>query len=188
MVYESRRGLSLSSAEIERHFPHLVPIILRHPLSFGVRLAFNEVLSGLGERRTGLFNGIETHHVRTECAAMALRAYVADRRLDRLVPGSDEEATREQVVEAWREIERERSAAMLWARSRRVLQEVVQEYRFERRRGSFSVTAHEAAGRIVARADATVANPLAYAGYIVEWAEREHRTWFWRCCRENHVL
>ncbi len=35
---------------------------------------------------------------------------------------------------------------------------------------------------------ATVADPLAYAGHIIEWAEREHLVWFWRCCREHHVL
>src|SRR5436309_14056498 len=118
MTYESRRGLSLSSAEVEQHFPHLVPIILRHPLQYGVRGALNERLAGLGEHRSGFFNGIESHHLRAEWATTLLREYVVTHRLDRLVPGSDEGATREQVAEAWCEIEREREAALLWARAK----------------------------------------------------------------------
>jgi hypothetical protein len=184
----SHHGLPLSSAKVEQFFPHLVPVIRRHPLQYSARGALNEKLAGLGEHRSGYFNAIERHHLRTECAAAALREYVAACRPDRLVPGSDEGSTPEQVAEAWCQIEREREAALRWAREKRVLQEVVQEYRFERRCGSFSMTAHEAAGRIVAKADATVATPLVWAGYIVEWAEREHRAWFWRCCRGHHVL
>jgi len=176
------------SAEIERSLPYVVPIIMRSHLDYGTRGALNEKLEGLGDRHRGQFNGVETHHMQTEWAACVLREYVTERRLHRLVPGSDEGATLDQVVAAWKEIEKDRQAALAWARAKGVLQEVVQEYRYERHRGSYSGTAHEAAGWLVAKLDATVANPLTRAGYLIEWAEREHRAWFWRCCRSHHVL
>ena len=69
-----------------------------------------------------------------------------------------------------------------------VLQEVVQEYRFSRRQGDCSNTAHENASGVVAKADPSIADPMNHAGVLIEWAEREHREWFWRCCRKHHVL
>jgi hypothetical protein len=33
-----------------------------------------------------------------------------------------------------------------------------------------------------------LADPLAAAMVLLEWMEREHRGWFWRCCRTDHVL
>jgi hypothetical protein len=151
MASASLEGLSLSSAETERLLPHAVPIIMRSHLDYAARGALNELLSTLGDRRCSAFNGIETHHLRTEWAASVLRENVTTRRLHRLVPRSDDRATQEQVVAVWKEIERDRAEALAWARSRSMLQTVVQEYRFERSRGAYSGMAHAAAGRLVAR-------------------------------------
>jgi hypothetical protein len=96
--------------------------------------------------------------------------------------------TPEQVAAAWIRIEQERQAILAWGRSTQMLRHVVQEYRFERHMGSRSSIAHEAAARLVAKADAAIADPLNYAGVLIEWAEREHRCWFWRGCRGDHVL
>src|SRR4051794_24800342 len=92
--------------------PSLHDGALRH----SIRGALNEKLASLGEHRSGYFNGIQRHHLRTECAAAALREYIMAHRLDRLVAGSDQGATPEQVAEAWCEIERDREAALRWAR------------------------------------------------------------------------
>lgn len=85
------------------------------------------------------------------------------------------------------EIEREKAIILDWGRRTRKLQEVVQEYRFSRRQGDDSQRAHENAARLVAT-DASVADPMNTARVLIEWAEREHRDWFWRCCRDHHVL
>ena len=69
-----------------------------------------------------------------------------------------------------------------------MLIEIVQTYRFERRQGAFSSAAHAAAARLVEKMDATIGNPLTYAGVCIEWAEREHRQWFWRCTRDHQLL
>jgi hypothetical protein len=96
--------------------------------------------------------------------------------------------TPEQVAAEWIRIEQERQTILAWGRSTRILRDVVQEYRFERHMGSRSSTAHEAAARLVAKADPSIADPLAYARVLIEWAERQHRCWFWRGCRGDHVL
>jgi hypothetical protein len=48
--------------------------------------------------------------------------------------------------------------------------------------------AHQEAGKVVMKSDPTIADPMNYAGVLIEWAEREHREWFWRCCRNGHSL
>ena len=82
----------------------------------------------------------------------------------------------------------EREAILAWARSTFMLQEIVQEYRFERRQGSYSSMAHIAAARLIERRHPAIGNTMTYAGVCIEWAEREHRDWFWRCCRNHHLL
>jgi hypothetical protein len=77
---------------------------------------------------------------------------------------------------------------LAWGRRDGRLQAVVQEYRFGRRQGDSSEQAYGCAARRVASLDASIADPLIYAGVLVQWMEREHRDWFWRCCRDHHVL
>jgi hypothetical protein len=31
-------------------------------------------------------------------------------------------------------------------------------------------------------------DPMTCAGVCIEWAEREHRQWFWRCTRDHQLL
>ena len=82
----------------------------------------------------------------------------------------------------------ERQAILAWGRAEKGrTMEVVQSYRFARRGGCYN-NAHEDAAKTVVALDATVADPKNYAGVLIEWAEREHRAWFWRCCGEHHVL
>lgn len=183
------RGMALSSAEIERLFPHDVRIIMRGCLDYRDRGSVNELLDRLGERRNGSFNGIEHHRfARPECAA-TFAAFVDRRALHRLVPDSSQKPSPEAVKAAWEAIERDRVTILAWTRERPTrLQNVVQEYRFERHRGAPSWPAHVAASKVVEAEDPTVTDPMNYAGVILEWAEREHREWFWRCCRRYHVL
>ena len=42
--------------------------------------------------------------------------------------------------------------------------------------------------KTVEKAHPTIADPLNYAGILIEWAERQNRDWFWRCCRDHHTL
>jgi len=96
--------------------------------------------------------------------------------------------TREEVAAEWGKIGAEREVVLEWGRVGSRLQDVVQMYRFWRREGAYSNTAHSHAAEVVENLDPTVDDPLFYAGVLIEWAEREHRTWFWRCCRNHHVL
>ena len=183
------RGVPLSSDEIERHFPHGMRIIMRGRLSFHERGALNVVIEGLGEHRNGSFNGIEHHRFQRAAQAAMLAEFVASNRMDRLVPDSTDRPTPEEVAAAWQEIARANDAILAWARAvPGRLQEVVQTYRFERRQGAFSYSAHIAASRTVAALDPSIGDAMNYAGVLIEWAEREHRAWFWRCCRNHHVL
>lgn len=84
--------------------------------------------------------------------------------------------------------EMERETILDWARASGLLREVVQQYRFERRQGADSRAAHCEAAKLVAAADPRIVDPLKYAHVMVAWAEREHRAWFWRCCRDGHRL
>jgi hypothetical protein len=44
------------------------------------------------------------------------------------------------------------------------------------------------AAKLVEKVDAWIGDPMSYAGILIEWAEREYREWFWRCCRDHHAL
>jgi hypothetical protein len=44
-----------------------------------------------------------------------------------------------------------------------------------------------AAAKLIEKLHPAVDDPVNHAGVCIEWAEREHREWFWRCCR-HHVL
>ena len=109
-------------------------------------------------------------------------------RLHRLVPGSSQAPTPEDVEAPWRQMAQERDAILAWARSTKLLMEIVQAYRFERRQGAFSPAAHRAAAKVVETADRSVGDPMTSAGVCIEWAEREHRQWFWRCAPDHQVL
>lgn len=80
------------------------------------------------------------------------------------------------------------SPILAWGRQKGRLQEVVQEYRFARRAGDPSCQAHAHAAAVVARLDPAVVDPARYARVLIKWMEQEHREWFWRCCRDHHVL
>jgi hypothetical protein len=77
---------------------------------------------------------------------------------------------------------------LAWGRRDGRLKEVVQEYRFGRRQGDSSERAYVCAALRVASLDASIADPQTCAAVLIQWMEREHRDWFWRCCRDHHVL
>ena len=82
----------------------------------------------------------------------------------------------------------QREDILAWARKTKALSEIVQTYRFERRRGAFSHMAHDEAAKVVKRIDPSVDDALTYAGVCIEWVEREFREWFWRCDPNHQVL
>ena len=82
----------------------------------------------------------------------------------------------------------EREAILDWGRATGLLREVVQQYRFERRQGADSAAAYGEAAKLVAAADPRIEDPSKYAHVMIAWAENEHRAWFWRCCRDGHIL
>ncbi|WP_428669046.1 hypothetical protein [Reyranella sp.] len=179
---------SLSSAEIEREFPFTVSIIVRTPWFTHETLVMNQSVHDPGvPYRCGEFNSMRTYHIARQEPAETLREFVAARRYDRLFRDCPRGSSREEVAAEWRRIEDERQAILAWARRTRMLQAVVQEYRFGRQ-GDASCRAHENASKLVAKADPSIADPMNHAGVLIEWAEREHRAWFWRCCRRHHVL
>jgi len=184
-----RPGQSLSSAEIDHFYPHTTRIIHRGAWTIYETAALNAEADRIDcDHRGGYFNSIHVVHFQYEEQAAALSRFALDNRLHRLVPNSTQGASREEVEAEWQRIAQELEVILAWGRSTRMLQEVVQEYRFERRRGSFSSAAHMAAAKIVEKADASISDPMNYAGVLIEWAEKEHRDWFWRCRRDHHVL
>jgi hypothetical protein len=134
------------------------------------------------------FNCVEGIHFARPDHAVEMQEVIARYQLDRLFPNTKRKSTQEEVAAEWKRIAAEREVILSWGRSTRMLQEAVQAYRFERRQGSWSYTAHIAASKVVEKADTSIADPMNYAGVLIEWAEREHRDWFWRCCRDQHVL
>lgn len=179
----------LSSAEVERLYPARVARIARGELSYADRGRINEEMSCIDrEWRGGHFNGIEYFHFRFPEQGARMAAYLMKHRLHRLVPGSSQAPTSEEVDAAWARLAQEREAILAWARSTRMLIEIVQAYRFERRQGTFSSAAHAAAARLVEKMDPSIGDPLTHAGVCIEWAEREHRQWFWRCTRDHQLL
>jgi hypothetical protein len=179
----------LSSAEVERLYPARVARIARGELSYADRGRINEEMSCIDrEWRGGQFNGIEYFHFRFPEQGARMAAYLMKHRLHRLVPGSSQAPTSDEVDAAWARLAQEREASLAWARSTRMLIEIVQTYRFERRQGAFSSAAHAAAARLVEKMDPSIGDPLTHAGVCIEWAEREHRQWFWRCTRDHQLL
>jgi hypothetical protein len=180
---------SLSSADIERLYPARVARIARGELTYADKGRINEEVSCIDQEwRRGHFNGIDYFHFRFPEQGARMAAFLLNQRLHRLVPGSNQAPTPEEVDAAWARLAREREAILSWARATRMLIEIVQAYRFERRQGAWSSAAHAAAASVVAKADPSIGDPMTWAGVCIEWAEREHRQWFWRCAREHQLL
>jgi hypothetical protein len=179
----------LSSADIERLYPARVARIARGELTYADRGRINEEVSRIDrEWRGGHFNGIDYFHFRFPEQGARMAAFLLNQRLHRLVPGSSQAPTPDEVDTAWVRLAREREAILAWARSTRMLIEIVQAYRFERRQGVCSSAAHATAARVVETADPSVGDPMTWACVCIEWAEREHRLWFWRCTRDHQLL
>ena len=182
-------GPALSSAEIERDFPYLTAIIFRSRWLVHEQLTVNQFLGTLvGGRRRVDFNSIRSYRFSRQDEASRFSEFILSHRFDRLRADCPDGSSREEVAAEWVRIEQERRAILAWGRQHRRLQEVVQEYRFSRRAGDLSRKAHENAALVVTKADPSIVDPLNWAGVLIEWAEREHRDWFWRCCRHHHVL
>jgi hypothetical protein len=179
----------LSSADIERLYPARVARIARGELTYAERGRINEEVSRIdSEWRAGHFNGIEYFHFRFPEQGARMAAFLLKQQLHRLVPGSSEAPTAEEVDAAWARLAEERETILAWARSTRMLIEIVQAYRFERRQGACSAAAHAVAAKVVEKVEPSIGDPLTWAGACIEWAEREHRQWFWRCTRHHQLL
>jgi hypothetical protein len=179
------QGASLSSAD--RFYPCQVRIIARGSWAYHDNEAMNGKVAGHDHHR-GEFNNIRCYHFEHQAQADELAEFVLDRRLHRLTPNSTYGASREEVALEWGRIDAERDEALGWGRTTAMIMEVVQAYRFERMRGSYSSTAHLRAAKLIEKIYPTIRDPLNYAGVMIVWAERELRNWFWRCCRDHHVL
>ena len=184
-----RRGQELSSAEVERFYPARVCLIARGQLAYSEKGRINQAADRIDQdHRGGSFNGIDRFHFRHPEQGAALADFLLANRMHRLVPRSSRAASAEEVAAEWARMAVERETILAWGRATNMLREVVQEYRFERRQGSYSSMAHVAAARLIEKLHPAIADPMTWAGVCIEWAEREHRDWFWRCCRSHHVL
>jgi hypothetical protein len=96
--------------------------------------------------------------------------------------------SRENDAVEWERAERERRAILAWGRQGGRLQEVVLAYRFARRQGGDAEEAWDCATNAVMVLDPSIAAPANHAAVLIKWMEREHREWFWRCCRHHHEL
>ena len=129
----------LSSADVERLYPARVARIARGELTYAERGRINEEVSRIDrEWRVGHFNGVEYFHFRFPEQGARMAAFLMKQRLHRLVPESSEAPTAEEVDAAWARLAEERETILAWARSTRMLIEIVQAYRFERRQGACS--------------------------------------------------
>ncbi|MGD9883641.1 MAG: hypothetical protein AB7F22_08135 [Reyranella sp.] len=180
---------SLSSAAIARLYPVRVARIARGLLTYAEQGRLNESAAQIDRRwRSGCFNGLEYFHFRFPEQGALMASVLLKERLHRLVPGSTAPATSEEVEAEWRRIAEQRAAVLAWARTNNALMDIVQAYRFERRRGAFSSRAHAEAAKVVQQIDRSIVDPLTHAGVCIEWAEREYRQWFWRCAPDHQVL
>jgi hypothetical protein len=180
---------SLSSSEIERDFPYTSRIILRTPWLTHEHLCVNHTLADLANRyRCGTFNDICCYHFVRQEQAARFTDFIRTGHYHRLRRNCHEGAGQQEVALEWMRIFDQRQIILAWGREGSRLVDVVQAYRFARKCGDYSNTAHEQAAKIVARIDPSIADPMNHAGVLIEWAEREHREWFWRCCRDHHVL
>jgi hypothetical protein len=179
----------LCSTDIVRLYPGRVARIARGELTYAER---GRILERVGEIdpewRGGHFNGIEYFHFRFPEQGATLAAFLLRERLHRLVPGSLQPATPEDVEAEWRRLAAQRADILAWARKTKALSEIVQTYRFERRQGAVSQMAHDAAAKAVKQIDPSVDDAMTYAGVCIEWAEREFRDCFWRCAPNHQVL
>lgn len=178
-------GPDLTSAEIERYFPHSTSIIYRGSWETGARALFNEQMGRLGDHRSNNFNGLLCCRFENASSAEELGRLALRFRLHRLTTNSTHGASPEEVALEFERMDAEREEILAWGRSTRMLREVVQQYRFERSRGAYSYAAHQAAARIIEQSFPCIRDPLNYAGVLIVWAEKEHRTWFWHCCRHQ---
>jgi len=180
---------SLTSADIARLYPVKVARIARGLLTYAEQGRLNESAAQIDRRwRSGLFNGLEYFHFRFPEQGALMASVLLAGRLHRLVPGSIAPASSDEVEAEWRRMAGQRAAVLAWARTNKTLMDIVQAYRFERRRGASSSRSHAEAARIVQQIDRSIADPLTYAGVCIEWAEREYRDWFWRCAPDHQVL
>jgi hypothetical protein len=179
----------LASADVERLYSARVARIARGELTYADKGRIIEAASRVDEdRRGGTFNRLEYFHFRFPEQGARMASFLLKERLHRLVPGSTQAPTPDEVEAEWRRMAEEREVVLAWARSTKMLIEVVQTYRFERRQCAFSYAAHCAAAKVVEKVDPAISDPMTYAGVCIEWAEREHRQWFWRCAPNHQVL
>ena len=177
-----------TSAELERAFPHTTSIIRRGYWSAAEHAELNGWMMQFGDMRCGEFNWIRRYYFTCPDQAAKLREHALDLRLHRLRVQCGEGATREEVALEWERMAAEREEILAWGRLTGMTRQVVAHYRAERHVGTYSYTAHFNAAKLIEKAHPTIADPRNYAGVMIEWAEREHRAWFWRCCRGLHHL
>ena len=178
-----------SSAETEQRFPHAVRLIARSYVGFNERGLINDTAASLGPFRHNSFNRIETFHFKTADSAAEMGELIASQRLDRLSRNSTQGSCRGDVAAEWRRIAEEREDILAWGRKAGMLGQVVSHYRAERHLGSCSYRAHVETAKLLAeRTMVSIDDPMNSSGVMIEWAEREHRAWFWRCCRDGHYL
>ena len=179
----------LSSTNVAFLYPNKVARIARGKLTYADRGRINECAARIDAQwRGGSFNGLEYFHFRFPEQVAIMAAFLLKERLHRLVADSTLAATPEDIEAEWQRMAEQRETILAWARVNKALIEIVQTYRFERRQGAYSSTAHTAAAKLVEQIDRSVADPMTYAGVCIEWTEREHRQWFWRCAPDHQVL
>ncbi|NQW53895.1 MAG: hypothetical protein HQ465_21925 [Rhodospirillales bacterium] len=177
-----------TSAELEQAFPHATSIIRRGHWTATEQAELNDWMRQFGDTRCGDFNSVRRYHFTCPQQAAALREHALDLRLHRLRANCTYGATREEMALEWERVAAEREEILAWGRTTGMTRQVVAHYRAERHVGSYSYTAHFAAAKLIEKAHPTIADPRNHAGVMIEWAEREHRSWFWRCCRGLHHL
>ena len=177
-----------TSAELEQAFPHATSIIRRGHWTATEQAELNDWMRQFGDTRCGDFNSVRRYHFTCPQQAAALREHALDLRLHRLRANCTYGATREEMALEWERMAAEREEILAWGRTTGMTRQVVAHYRAERHVGSYSYTAHFAAAKLIEKAHPTIADPRNHAGVMIEWAEREHHSWFWRCCRGLHHL
>jgi hypothetical protein len=180
---------ALSSAQIAQLYPIKVARIARGDLSYAERGRINQFVGKMDRQwRSGTFNALEYFHFRFPEQGACMAGFLLKEGLHRLVPGSRRPATPDEVEAEWRRMAEQRETILAWARANKTLMDIVQTYRFERRRGAYSPAAHAQAAKVVQQKDRAITDPMTYAGVCIEWAEREYRQWFWRCAPSHQVL